>query len=536
MPVNFLLLELSAFALELRTNSLFILVILYKSITALDYICIPIIIKTTAQMLPYKSLIQIDRNAPVTLYIQVCNIFISLITNGTLRPSDPLPSSRILATLIGINRNTVKLAYEELISQGWAESIERKGVFVLSRLPLLSKTKAPESSKDKSNQEAFLWTNNFEKALPAENFQKSILTIDDGFPDVRMAPVDQLMREYRSLSRKFYGKNFLKYGSSKGSEHLRNALSNYLAHTRGLVVSSENILITRGSQMGIYLAVQLLLHPADNIAAGVSNYTAADDTFGYAGANLLRIPVDSEGMDIDYLEGVLKQKKIKAVYIIPHHHFPTTVTMSMERRLKLLSLAGEHRFAIIEDDYDFDFHYDNKPYLPLAGIDHNHNVIYIGSITKTFAPALRIGFMTGPPAFINAAASLRQMIDKQGDTLLEESFATLFDNGEMERHFRKSLKIYKQRRNLFCQILKTDFKHKITFKIPEGGLAVWSLFDKKTDLAKMSEAASKKGLYIGNGSFYKNESFVTNGMRMGFASLEKKEMEQALGILKSILH
>jgi GntR family transcriptional regulator/MocR family aminotransferase len=487
-------------------------------------------------MLPYKSLIQIDRNASVTLHIQVCNIFIALITNGTLQPSDILPSSRILAELIGINRNTVKLAYEELISQGWAESIERKGVFVLSKLPIRSRSILPGANKNKSLQEAFIWTNNFKSAIPGKNLQKTILTIDDGFPDVRLAPVGQLMREYRSLSRKTYGKNFLKYGSSRGSEHLRVSICNYLSNTRGLAVPSENILITKGSQMGIYLAAQLLLDPSDNIAVGISNYFSADDTFRHAGANLLRIPVDWNGMDVDRLEEILQHKKIKAVYIIPHHHCPTTVTMSMERRLKLLNLAKEYRFAIVEDDYDFDFHYDNKPYLPLASIDHNKNVIYIGSISKTFAPALRIGFMVGPPAFVEAASSLRELIDRQGDTLLEEAFAVMFDNGEMERHFRKSLKIYKQRRNYFCHILKSDFTDEIEFRIPEGGLAVWSNFDKKIDLIKMSEDALKKGLNIDNGTFYKNESFSANALRMGFASLEENEMVKALGILKKIVH
>lgn len=487
-------------------------------------------------MLPYKSLIQIDRNASVTLYIQVCNSFISLITNGTLRPSDLLPSSRVLADLIGINRNTVKLAYEELISQGWAESVERKGVFVLSKLPILSKTSPPSNAKTNNPQEAFIWNNRFADAMPSKNLQKAALAIDDGFPDVRLAPVDQLMREYRSLSRKFYGRNFLKYGTSKGSEHLRMSIASYLANTRGLVVSPENILITKGSQMGIYLAAQLLLEPSDHIAVGMSNYAFADDTFRYAGAGLLRIPVDSRGMDVEHLEEVLKHKKVKAVYIIPHHHLPTTVTMSMERRLKLLDLAKEYHFAIIEDDYDFDFHYDNKPYLPLASIDHNQNVIYIGSITKTFAPALRIGFMAGPSAFIEAASSLRELIDRQGDTLLEEAFAVMFDNGEMERHFRKTLKIYKQRRNLFCQLLKSDFNDVIEFKIPEGGLAVWTTFDKGIDLVKMSENAAKKGLYIDDGKFYKNEVFSTNALRMGFASLGEKEMTKAFGILKKVLY
>jgi GntR family transcriptional regulator/MocR family aminotransferase len=497
----------------------------------------PILTKTTAQMLPYKSLIQVDRNAPVTLYIQVCNSFIALITAGTLPPAEPLPSSRILAELIGINRNTVKLAYEELISQGWAESIERKGVFVLARLPTAATGKLPAAvTANQDSRESFLWTNRFETAIPSENFQHNIRTIDDGFPDVRLAPVDVLMREYRSLSRRSHGRKFLKYGSSKGSTHLRASICQHLSHSRGLTVPVENILITKGSQMGIYLAAQLLLNPGDTIAVGMSNYSLADDTFRHTGANLLRIPVDDHGMDIDFLAKALQDTTIKAVYIIPHHHCPTTVTMRMERRLKLLNLAREHRFAVIEDDYDFDFHYDNKPYLPLASIDHHHHVIYIGSITKTFAPALRIGFMAGPPAFVEAAASLRQLIDKQGDTLLEEAFAVLFDNGEMDRHFRKSLKIYKQRRDQFCQLLQADFKDEIAFNVPEGGLAVWARFNPKIDLVQLSAAAIQQGLYIGNGHFYKNESFSTNGLRMGFASLEEKEMVEALGILKRVLH
>ncbi len=486
-------------------------------------------------MLPYKTLIQVDRDAPVSLHIQVCNSFIFLITQGTLQPSDKLPGSRVLADLIGIHRNTVKLAFEELISQGWAESVERKGIFVLSKLPVVSRRKLPEEKGSNRQHDAFDWNNNFKNAVPSKDLQTSMLTIDDGFPDVRLTPIDELMREYRSISRKFYGRSFLKYGNSKGSEHLRNAISTYLSSTRGVVADAQNVLITKGSQMGIYLASQLLLKPADNIAVGLSSYSLADETFRQTGAKLIRIPVDEHGMDIDFLKKVLQRRKIKAVYSIPHHHCPTTVTMSMERRLKLLKLAQEHRFAILEDDYDFDFHYNNKPYLPLASIDHNQNVIYIGSITKTFAPALRIGFMTGPPAFINAAASLRELIDKQGDTVLEEAFAVMFENGEMDRYYRKSLKIYKQRRDHFCTLLQTDFKNDIQFNPPEGGLAIWATFDKRIDLVKMSQAAQKKGLFIDDGNFYKNESFTPNGIRMGFASLDESEMAKALKILRKIL-
>lgn len=487
-------------------------------------------------MLPYKTLIQLNRDSNVSLYVQLCNSFISLITNGMLKPSDMLPSSRLLSELIGINRNTVKLAYEELTSQGWAESIERKGIFVLSKLPVVSRHKTAHTTTDISkNQGSFIWSNPFEGRQDSQNFQKSVLAIDDGFPDVRLTPVDLLMREYRSISKKFYGKNFLKYGYPNGSESLRLALCRYLSDTRGLTLSPENILITKGSQMGIYLSTQLLLKPQDKIAVGLSNYPSADEIFRYSDAQLVRIPVDRFGMDVEVLEDTLKRETIKAVYIIPHHHFPTTVTMSIERRLKLLELAKEYRFAIIEDDYDFDFHYSNKPYIPLAGIDHNHNVIYIGSITKTFAPALRIGFLIAAPKFVEACCSLRQLIDKQGDSLLEEAFSSLYNNGEMERHFRKSIKIYKQRRNLFCEILETDFKDIISFEIPEGGLAIWSLFNKDINIKDLSERALKKGLEIGDGSFYNNEVLTPNGLRLGFASLTEQEIIKSLDLLKKII-
>lgn len=486
-------------------------------------------------MLPYKSLIQINRQSNLALHIQICNSFITLITNDTLSSASALPSSRILADLIGVNRNTVKLAYEELINQGWADSIERRGIFVISNLPILSNNNHKSPVFNIEIQDSFTWNNCIEMPLKSPNFQKLTLTIDDGFPDVRLTPVDLLMREYRSISRRFFGKNFLKYGDSRGSERLRIALCEYLSNTRGLVVNQNNILITKGSQMGIYLASQLLLGRSDFVAVGTSNYGPADYTFKHLGAQLIRIPIDDNGMDVDYLEQILKRQVIKAVYIIPHHHFPTTVTMSMERRLKLLNLAKVYRFAIIEDDYDYDFHYNNKPYIPLASIDHNHNVIYIGSITKTFAPALRIGFLIAPSKFVEAATTLRQIIDKQGDSLLEEAFASLIENGDLERHFRKSLKLYKIRRDIFCNTLETHFKDSIEFAIPEGGLAVWSIFDKSIDLKKISELAGKHGLSIGDGVFYQNEVFDSNGIRMGFASLNEDEMQKAFDILRKVL-
>lgn len=485
-----------------------------------------------SDMLPYQTLINIDRTLGIPLYIQISNSFIELIKQGILKPADVLPSTRKLAELILINRNTANLAYEELISQGWAESIDRKGIFVTELLGEPSEKIAEKSPAPNQHKTGFLWTNKFINIIPVHNLQKHSLAIDGGFPDVRLAPIDSLMTEYRSISKRFYGKSFLKYGTPRGCENLRKSISKYLSATRGLSSVPENIIITKGSQMGLYLAAQTLLDPGDIVAVGNSNHRSTDATFELCKATLLRIPIDENGMDIDYLEQELKSKTIKAVYILPHHHFPTTVTLNFDRRSKLLRLAKEHSFAIIEDDHDFEFHYEGNIHLPLATRDDNDNVIYIGSFSKTLAPSIRIGFLIGPNKFINAAATLRNLVDRQGDTLTEEALSALFSNGEIDRHFRKAIKIYRERRNIFCNILSTEFKDLLEFEAPKGGLAVWTAFDPGIDMAKVSETASKKGLYLFEGSCYKNESFNPNALRLGFASLEVNEMTQALEILR----
>jgi len=440
-----------------------------------------------------------------------------------------LPSSRKLAELLQINRNTIKLGYEELAIEDWMTAVERRGYFVVDKLPILPEQAAAGQSK---GRETFEWIRESGQLPHEESLQKVPLAIDDGFPDVRLAPVKELLRECRSIYSHFYGKNFLKYGDPKGSERLRGAIGSYLSTTRGFKPAVENILITKGSQMAVYIISRLLFEIGDSVAVGNSSNAVTDSVFAASGAKLLRIPVDAQGMNVDYLEQALRTTKIKAVYIMPHHHCPTTVSLSHSRRMKLLRLAREHRFAVIEDDYDFDFHYDTARDLPLASYQGSENVIYIGSISKTFAPAVRVGFMIGPEAFLNAATALRSIMEKQGDTLLEEAMASLFESGQMESHFRRSNKIYKERRDVFCELLYYNFRDYAEFKIPEGGLAVWSEFEDTINLEATAANALKKGLLVSDGHHYRNESFSSNSLRMGFASLTPLEMEKAFDILK----
>jgi GntR family transcriptional regulator/MocR family aminotransferase len=286
--------------------------------------------------------------------------------------------------------------------------------------------------------------------------------------------------------------------------------------------------------MGIYLATQILVKPGDELVVGEPGYFGANLTFRQLGAVINRVPVDSDGMDIDAVEALCRRKKIRVVYVIPHHHHPTTVTLTPERRIRLLELSLKFQFAIIEDDYDYDFHYASKPMMPMASLDRHGSVVYIGTLTKTLAPAFRVGFIAAPQKFIDAAANLRRFIDYPGDSLLENGIAELYRDGSIARHIKKAVKLYKERRDHFCALLDSELGNAVSFKVPDGGMSVWTKF-RNADLTKLSKAAARMGLVISNGKEYNTYRHNYNSIRLGFASLNAEEQRRAVKILKTCM-
>ncbi|WP_431214503.1 PLP-dependent aminotransferase family protein [Puia sp. P3] len=255
------------------------------------------------------------------------------------------------------------------------------------------------------------------------------LIIDDGHPDSRLAPLELLGREYRARLNNRGGRQQVYATMTAGSPRMREAMVGYLADTRGMQASVPNILITHGAQMSIYIAAQLLLRPGDAVVVGEPGYYVATQVFENMGANLLRAPVDEYGIDVDAVERLCRGKIVRMLYLVPHHHHPTTVTLSPERRMRLLEIAEKYNFAIVEDDYDYDFHYSSSPYLPLAASGHNNRVVYIGSFSKSLSSSIRVGFMVGPEAFILEGVYLRRLIELRGDNHMEDALAELIRNG-----------------------------------------------------------------------------------------------------------
>jgi GntR family transcriptional regulator/MocR family aminotransferase len=432
---------------------------------------------------------------------------------------------------------TVVAAFTELDAQGWIETLPRKGTFVKKILPLLTPRKITGETTAFTIPEKAGFPYDEKRIAPVHTSDfppADKLIFNDGFPDVRITPTEQLIKTMRRLSQLASQKKYLRYGGAQGTLHLRETLSSFLLETRGLPGTPENILITRGAQMGLYIAASIILKPGDTVITGSPGYSAADITFQQVGASVLHVPVDEKGLRTDTLEEICKKRKIKIVYVIPHHHNPTTVTLTPERRIRLLELAAKYKFAILEDDYDYDFHYASKPIMPMASLDRNGHVIYIGTFTKTLAPSIRFGFMVAPAAFIRSATHLRKSIDTQGDSLMENAIAELYKDGTMARHIKKSVSLYKERRDNLCNLLKTELGKHLSFEVPGGGMSVWTKFH-TADLSVVSARALKKGLIIRNGKDYDTAKIKYNAVRLGFASLNFNEQEKAVEILKTCL-
>ncbi len=487
-------------------------------------------------MFPYKTSFHLDKSKKQALYLQLANQFITLIKDRKLPPKTKLPGSRTLADLLAVHRKTIVACYDELLLQGWVESIPKKGTFVHANLPELQLQEY--ASLTEAKETCSIGFNFYTEKLSAGKLpirKPNFMYLNDGVSDARLTPTDDIARIYRRISGRKTIYKEMGYGTTFGNEKLRITLATYLNKTRGLHIAKENILITRGSQMGIYLSAQLLLQKEDTVIIGNTNYTSADAVFLERKAILQRVTVDEHGLVTKEIEAICKQKTIKAVYVTSHHHHPTTVTLCAERRIHLLNLAKKYGFAIIEDDYDYDFNYNHAPILPLASHDVNGNVIYIGSVCKSVAPVFRVGYLIAPAVFVNEAANKRRFIDRQGDALLELTFEEFIKNGDLDRHIKKVMKVYKTRRDLFCDLLTQHFSEVFMFEKPKGGMAVWTQLNKKYSWKAVAEIAQKYQLEIGDWSRYDKANTKHNAIRIGYASYNEVELLELINRLRKTM-
>jgi GntR family transcriptional regulator/MocR family aminotransferase len=482
----------------------------------------------------FKQLIDFDKSLPQPVYMQVSQQIVNAIQRNYLTKDTMLPGTRVLGQLLKVHRNTAVAIYEELAAQGWVEIIPNKGTFVLELALKTAKIKAPSQKINQaytaSQTTGFPFQKSFHLASTIQ-LTNAKYSINEGKPDLRLHPVNQFTRWYsaamkrKTLIKKWNGPNEFSYSL------FQTQLCNYLNATRGFHISPNNLLSTRSTEMSLYIVSQLLIKQNDLVLVGhLSNY-AANMIFQQAGATIKTIPVDTDGLDIEYIKKHFIKRSIRCVYICTHRDYPTAVALSAERRLTLIQLASDYGFAIIEDDYDYDFQFEGSAMLPMASSDTNGMVIYLGKLGQSLFPSFQTGFVVAPENLISEANNYLQLLDKQGDLIQEQMLSELINEGEIYRLMKKNIVVYKQRRDDLCKLLTDYFSEIAQWNIPAGGLAIWLQFQSKISLVQLAEEAEKNDLFLPKTILYQDKN--TCAIRFGFGHLDTKEMASVIKKLKS---
>ncbi len=452
------------------------------------------------------------------VYLQIAHALMHEIHRGRLKPGDGLPGYRSLAAQLGVNRNTVMAAFRELQAEGWVESAPGEGSTVTATPPLrLPGEQAPPMPMG------------FDlgiEALPvAQKERADLLKVASGIPDPRLIPGAALARAYRralTLNRQ----NALSLEDPQGHPKLREALAHMLAGTRGIPAAPDRILITRGSQMASFLVAEALCRPGDTVAVEDLGDRRIWEVIAKTGARCLPLPVDAGGLCLDALEALLAEGPLRAVLVTPQRQYPTLAVLAPERRARLLALAAQHRFAVLELDQESEFQFEGRANAPLAADDAAGVVIHVGTLSKIFSPGLRLGFVHAPLPLIARMRDLRLAFDRQGDMVLERAMADLMEDGEVARHLNRMHVVYRRRRDVLCAALLRELGDRIQVDAPQGGLALWVRVHEDLDVDAWAARALAQGVAFQPGRQFAFEGGPVQGFRMGFANYAEPELEE----------
>jgi GntR family transcriptional regulator/MocR family aminotransferase len=464
------------------------------------------------------------------LFLRIAEAIVRDVRRGRLVPGQRLPGTRALARTLGVHRNTVVAAIGELEAQGWVHATPTRGTWVEETLPV----EGPREPAPRRRGLADLGvplrpTPPFFRPRPLTRLEPA-LHLSGGMPDPRLFPIELIARTWRRVLQR-RGRHLLEYGAPAGHGPLRDAIARLVAEQRGVAASRENVVITRGSQMALDLLARAVVEPGDTVAIEALGYRPAWEALELAGARLAPLPVDAEGLDVAALERLVRRRKVRAVYVTPHHQYPTTVTMSAARRIALLELARRHRLLVLEDDYDHEFHYEGRPVHPLLAADEAGVVASIGTLSKVLAPGLRLGFIVAPASLAERLARLRAVMDRQGDNPMEATVAELLEEGELQRHVRKMRVVYQHRRDALASALRAKLDDTLTFDLPAGGIALWARVTRPLRLDVWLERAARRGVRVLPGANYRFDGHEPGALRLVFARYTEAELSTAVDVL-----
>lgn len=480
--------------------------------------------------------ISFDRTSVIPLYQQLAEELRRAVLQGRLQPTQKLPPSRVLAKTLEISRATVTQSYEQLLSEGYFEARCGSGTFVCSQLP--DDHLQPELL-DRQGSELF-------NLSLLSRFGTDLLGVDQldiadpqdeisfGFssPAADQFPI-KLWRQLlaRHCHNAMSVLNYLP--DAAGYLPLRKAIADYIGRARGVQCTAEQVIIVNGSQQALDLIARLTLDREDWVALEDPGYLGARHCFRGQGANLQGIPVDSEGLEVETLSQY--GLPFKLLYVTPSHQFPTGVTLSLSRRLALLQWAEQTRTLILEDDYDSEYRYGDRPIPALQGLDRDNRVIYVGTFSKILFPSLRIGYLVVPTAWIPLVSRAKWLCDRQSPLLEQYALTDCIAEGHFERHIRRMRHLYNQRRQFLVNILKDCFGSRVTILGENAGIHLMAKIETALPDEIVIQAAKRLGVGLISAQNYYLTTPKIGEFIFGYAQLDETQIARGIQKLSQVL-
>jgi GntR family transcriptional regulator/MocR family aminotransferase len=466
------------------------------------------------------------------LYRRVMHAVKTAIAAGELRVGERLPSTREAARDLGVSRNVVVLAYDQLAAEGYLATRAGSGAYVASDLPqsrqspcdVVSESVDAPLSRFGARAGARQRLGNGAAAGPRIDFRYGATSLDG----LALAQWGRLLR--RNLHKPIHN-----YGDAAGYAPLRQALSKHLLQHRGVAARSEEIIIVNGSQQALDLIARCMLDPGDAIIVENPHYDGARQIFEGVEARLIPCPVDGMGLDLSQAPG--KARAARLVYVTPSHQFPTGAVMPVARRLQLIEWCAANNAFIIEDDYDSDFRFDARPVEAMRALDRAGCVIYVGTFAKSLFPSLRLGFVVAPPKLVNALANAKWLADQGSATLEQAVLADFLNEGLYARHIRRMSRVYARRRAALVRALKRVLGDEVDIEGCQAGVHIVAWLD-RLKLEQVGPLIAKlRRLDVGVypiDTYYLGEAPPRAGLLMGYASVAEAEMDEGVKRLADV--
>jgi GntR family transcriptional regulator / MocR family aminotransferase len=482
--------------------------------------------------------ITLDKHSSLSLHQQIYEELRQAILWGKLSPGKRIPSTREIAKSLGISRSTVTQSYEQLLSEGYLETIIGSGTYVCTQLPDDLLYSQPIKTKEIMTRpevklsryaETLLKT----EAVPRVYEEKLDISFRYGRPNFNVFPIKlwkKLLSKYCNSSL-----DWLDYSIEPlGYKPLREAIVSYISRVRAVNCQPEQVLITNGTQQALDLIMRLLIEPGDIIALEEPGYLSARLIFQTHGAKLLPIDVDNCGLVVNKLTNY-QNKNIRLVYVTPSHQFPTGAILSLPRRLELLNFVTQTGTLIIEDDYDSEYRYGDRPIPALQGLDNSNSVLYIGTFSKVLFPSLRIGYLVIPKSLVPIFARAKWLSDRHLPILEQQVLCDFIAEGHLERHIRKMRSHYDSRRQVLVKALKFHFGESIEILGEKAGLHIMVRLQTNMSDNEIVQRAAKVGVGIISASIQYINPKNSGEFIFGYGELEEQQLVEGIYRLAQVI-